>query len=892
MPLTSGMKIGPYEIQSPLGAGGMGEVYRARDTRLGRDVAIKVLPEHLCSDPILKSRFEREARAISVLSHPHICHLYDVGSHSGTDYLVMELLEGESLADRLQKGALPLSKALQVGIEIAEALETAHKNGIVHRDLKPGNVMLTKSGAKLLDFGLAKPALSRAAIASGTAATMTKALTAEGRIIGTFQYMAPEQVQGREADTRTDLFALGAVLYEMVAGRRAFQGKSEISVMSAILEREPEPISAVQPLAPPMLDHVIQRALAKDPDERWQSVADVKAELKWIAAGGGRVSEPTSSKLATLWKQLLPWAVATVLVVVALSWGLGRFLRSSATANRPVERLVVTLAPDGLASDPLPHIALAPDGSRLAYVGNHDGNTMLFVRPLDSFEATPIRGTEGAESPFFSPDGQEVGFFAEGKVKKVSLSGGAPTVIATAAAVRGGSWGPDNTIVFATSITGGLFRVSADGGKVRPLTTPDHKNKEFSHRWPEILPGGKAAIFTIWTGGNFDSARIGLVSLATGEKRVLLEGGYYARYTNSGYVVYSRAGELLAVPFDLDRLEVKGPPVSIFKGVRMNLSFGVAEFSSSNDGTLAYVPGGSEIDYRTLAWVDHKGVRQPLPAPPRGYRAPRISPDGKWVAISIQGDNPGLWIYDLARGTLTRLTSEGVIPFPIWSRDGRRLTFSGSLDDRLNVYRIAADGSGAIERLTTNENAEWPGSWSPVAEILAFTEADPETGYNLMTVDLHGDRHPHAFLQTPANEYGPTFSPDGRWLAYGSDESGRQEIYVRPFPGPGGKWQISTDSGVEPVWSRDGRELFYRNADKMMAAAVETAPTFSASKPRVLFEQHFEKSIFPFEANYDVSPDGKRFLLVVPPAGETSPTQVNVVLNWSDELRRLMHADK
>jgi serine/threonine-protein kinase len=324
----------------------------------------------------------------------------------------------------------------------------------------------------------------------------------------------------------------------------------------------------------------------------------------------------------------------------------------------------------------------------------------------------------------------------------------------------------------------------------------------------------------------------------------------------------------------------------------MNLSFGVAEFSSSSDGTLAYVPGGSEIDYRTLAWVDHKGVRQPLPAPPRGYRAPRISPDGKRVAISIQGDNPGLWIYDLGRGTLTRLTSEGVIPFPIWSRDGRRLTFSGSLDDRLNVYRMAADGSGAIERLTTNENAQWPGSWSPVAEILAFTEADPETGYNLMTVDLHGDRQPHVFLQTPANEYGPTFSPDGRWLAYGSDESGRQEIYVRPFPGPGGKWQISTDSGVEPVWSRDGRELFYRNADKMMAAAVETTPTFSASKPRVLFEQHFEKSIFPFEANYDVSPDGKRFLLVVPPAGESAPTQVNFVLNWSDELRRLMHEQK
>jgi serine/threonine-protein kinase len=891
MPLTSGTKLGPYEIQSPLGAGGMGEVYRARDTRLGRDVAIKVLPEHLRGDPDLKSRFEREARAISALSHPHICHLYDVGSQAGTDYLVMELLQGESLADRLQKGALPLIKALQIGIEIAEALETAHKNGIVHRDLKPGNVMLTKSGAKLLDFGLARPTFSRAAMASGAAATMTRALTGEGKIIGTFQYMAPEQVQGHEADARTDLFALGAVLYEMVTGRRAFQGKSEISVMSAILEKEPEPISAVLPLAPPALDHAIQRALAKDPDERWQSVADLKAELKWISAGSGQMSRAIPSGLAMQWKRFVPWAAATVLVVVALSWSFSRLFPAGTPANRPVTRLIVTLAPEGLGSDALPHIALAPDGSHLVYVANHQGNTMLYSRSLDSFDSTPMLGTEGAESPFFSPDGQTVGFFAEGKMKKVSISGGAPTVIAIAAAVRGGSWGPDGTIVFAHSITGGLFHVSADGGAVKPLTVLDRKNKEFSHRWPEILPGGKAVLFTIWTGASFDSARIGLVSLATGEKRVLVEGGYCARYV-PGYLVYTRASELLAVPFDLDRLEVRGRPVSILKGVMTNLSFGTAEFSSSNDGTLAYVPGGSQVGDRTLAWVDSKGVRQPLPAPPGGYLAPRISPDGKRVAISILGSNPGMWVYDLARGTLTRLTSEGVIPFPIWSRDRSQLTFSGSLDDRLNVYRMAADGSGAVERLTTNENAQWPGSWSPVGEVLAFTEAAPETGYNLMTVDLDGDRQPHAFLKTPANEYGPKFSPDGHWLAYGSDESGRQEIYVRPFPGPGGKWQISTEGGGEPVWSRNGRELFYRNGDKLMAAAVETTPTFVASKPRLMFEQHFEKSIFPFEANYDVSPDGKRFLLVVPSEGESAPAQINVVLNWSEELRRLIRAEK
>jgi serine/threonine-protein kinase len=893
MSLAVGTKLGPYEVVEPLGAGGMGEVYRARDTRLGRDVAIKILPEDLSSDPHLKARLEREARAISGLSHPHICHLYDIGSQGGVDFLVMELLDGESLAQRLQKGPLPLKQALQYGMEIAAALEKAHKSGIIHRDLKPGNVMLTKSGARLLDFGLAKPVEGMAAMAaSGSVATMSRSLTAEGKIVGTFQYMAPEQVQGREADVRSDLFALGAVLYEMITGRRAFRGKSQVSVMSAILETDPEPVSAVQPLSPPALDHVLQRALAKDPEERWQSAIDMQAELKWIAAGGSQMSQPTPSGLVTQWKRLLPWAVASAVVAVALSWSFNRLFPASTPANRPVTRLVVTLAPEGLGTDALPHIALAPDGSQLVYVSSHEGNTLLYVRSIDSFDAAPLSGTEGAESPFFSPDGQTVGFFAEGKMKKVSISGGAPTVIAIAAAVRGGSWGPDGTIVFAHSITGGLFRVSANGGTVKPLTVLDRKNKEFSHRWPEILPGGKAVLFTIWTGGSFDSARIGLVSLATGEKRVLVEGGYYARYVPPGYLVYTRAGELLAVPFDLDRLEVRGRPVSILKGVMTNLSFGTAEFSSSNDGTLAYVPGGSQVGDRTLAWVDRKGVRQPLPAPPGGYFAPRISPDGKRVAISLLGNNQGMWVYDLGRGTLTRLTSEGVIPFPVWSHDGRQLTFSGSLDDRLNVYRMNADGSGTAERLTTNENAQWPGSWSPFGGVLAFTEAAPETGYDLMTINLHGDRQPRVFLQTSSNEYGPNFSPDGHWLAYGSDESGRQEIYVRPFPGPGGKLQISIDGGIEPVWSRNGRELFYRNGNKLMATAVETTPTFAASKTKVLFEQHFEKGVFPFEANYDVSTDGHQFLLVVPSEGESAAAQVNIVLNWSDELRRLMRAQK
>jgi serine/threonine-protein kinase len=570
-------------------------------------------------------------------------------------------------------------------------------------------------------------------------------------------------------------------------------------------------------------------------------------------------------------------------------------MRAPQPPTRPTARLVVTLPPsDRLALGGFtPVVALSPDGTRLVYVANRGGSTQLYVRALDRFEASPIPGTEGAATPFFSPDGQSVGFFAEGKLKKVSLSGGAPLTLSSAPANRGGSWGPDDTIIFTPAATLGLFRVSAAGGTPKPLTVPDRKKGEYGHRWPDILPGGKAVLFTIWTGASFDDARIGVLSLETGERRILAEGGTYARYVPTGHVVYARAGGLLAVPFDLRRLEVTGPPVSILDGVSMNPTFGAAEFSSSTDSSLAYVPGRSRVGERTLLWVDRKGAVQPLPAPPRGYLSPRLSPDGQRLAVAIEGtNNLGLWLYDLARGTLTRLTASLPIPFPIWTPDGKHVTFMSALSGALNLYWMPADGSGGVERLTTSENAQWPGSWSPDGQVLAFSEADPTTGYGIQVLRLEGDRKPRPFLQTPSNEYGPMFSPDGRWLAYGSDESGRQEIYVRPFPGPGGKLQISTEGGVEPVWARNGRELFYRNGDKMMAAAVETKPTFAAAKPKLLFEGHYEAGIFAFEPNYDVSPDGQRFLMIKGSEQESAPTQLNVVLNWSEDLKRLVPTGK
>jgi dipeptidyl aminopeptidase/acylaminoacyl peptidase len=478
-----------------------------------------------------------------------------------------------------------------------------------------------------------------------------------------------------------------------------------------------------------------------------------------------------------------------------------------------------------------------------------------------------------------------VGFFAGGKLKKVYLSGGAPLILCSAPENRGATWGPDDTIIFAPTIPLGLFRVSAAGGTPKPLTIPDRKKGEFSHGWPEMLPGGKAVLFTIGIGAAFDDAQIGVVSLETGERRILVEGGAYARYVPSGHVVYARAGGLLAVPFDLKRLGVSGVPVSVLEGVSMNPYSGAAEFSSSADGSLAYVSGAPRFAERTLLWVDRKGAAEVLPAPPRAYVCPRLSPDGRRLAVGLAGANAGLWLYDLARGTLTRLAETVSFPFPIWTPDGKHVAFDSLLGGSWNLYWMPADGSGAVERLTTSENDQSPGSWSPDGQVLAFQQLDPTTGWDIWVLRLDGDREPRPFLQTPSNESAPMFSPDGRWLAYVSDESGRDEVYVRPFPGPGGKSQISTEGGTEPVWPRDGRELSYRNGDKMMAAAVQTKTGFAAAKPKLLSEGHYETGLYFFSANYDVSPDGQRFLMIKASEQEPTATQINVVLNWFEDLR-------
>ncbi len=907
MALVPGTHLGPYEILSPLGAGGMGEVYRARDTRLDRTVAIKVLPAHLADSPERRQRFEREAKAISALNHPHICALYDIGRQGGVDFLVMEYVEGETLAARLEKGPLPLEHLLRHGVEISDALSKAHRQGVVHRDLKPANIMLTKSGVKLLDFGLAKLQVGEGlhgppgrehpegAPLPTDMPTASKPLTVEGALIGTLQYMAPEQLEGKDADARADIFALGAVLYEMATGKKAFEGKSQASVIAAILQKDPPPITTLQPMIPQIagLERLVKMCLAKDPDDRWETAHDVELELKWILEGGSSVGAIHESPLQKNWVRALPWALAGLILVAIIAgiavWNL------KPTPPRPVSRFVITLPPgDRLAGLDQPTVALSPDGTHLAYVASRSGGVQqLFLRAMDSLEARPIPGTEGAVNPFFSPDGQWLGFFAGGKLKKVSLSGGAAQTLGDAATPRGASWGSQGMIAFAPTTAGALRQVSDAGGATQPLTRPE--KGEVSHFWPEFLSGGKAVVFAAGSSSaNWTNAQVAVQSVGTGERRDLIQGGTQPRYAPSGHLVYAQGGSLMAVPFDLERLAVTSTAVPVVESVLQSPSSGAAQYSFSATGSLVYVSGGVQSAQRKLVWVSRSGSEQPLAAPARAYRGPRLSPDGRRVAVAIEEQETQVWVYDLTRETPTRLTFEGNANFTsLWTPDGKRIAFQSNKEGSANLFWQLADGSGGLERLTTSDYIHAPMSWSPDGQLLAFIEIAPTTGYDIWVLRL-GDpstplgagRKAQVFLRTPFNESAPRFSPDGRWLAYISDESGRYEVYVQPYPGPAGKWLVSTEGGTEPVWNPNGRELFFRSGDKMMAVEITTQPAFSAGKPKVLFEGKYLPTPATFP-NYDATADGIRFLMVKASEQEAAaPTQINVVLNWFEELKR------
>lgn len=907
MPLASGAKLGPYEIQSPLGAGGMGEVYLARDTRLDRTVAIKILASHLSSSPELKQRMEREARAISSLNHPHICHLYDIGSQDGTDYLVMEFLEGETLGERLRRGALPLSDVLKIGIAVAEALTVAHRQGIVHRDLKPGNIMLTRSGAMLMDFGLAKSAHSGVAGAATSAPLLSAArtlsdaspmspLTSVGAIVGTIQYMSPEQVEGKEIDGRSDIFSFGAVLYEVVTGKRAFEGKSQLSVASSILEKEPEPISTLKPMSPPVLDRTIRKCLAKHPDERWQSASDLATQLSWIAdaSATGTAGAARGAGRSANWAHF-GWLLSGLLALLLI----GVFARIAShrikTAG-PVMRFSIPL-PEGDALGGTwywyPNVAISDDGSQIAYVTHHGGNSQIYLRRIG--EATPraVPGTERADMPFFSPDGQWLGIYSGGRIKKVPLAGG-PTVTIAETAFKGGTWGADDAIYFGNGA--GLMKVAASGGTPQKVTTLDLKRGETDQVYPEMLPGGKALLFTVrnMQQPSFDEADIGVVKLATGERKILVKQGTDAHYVASGHLVFMRAGVLMAVPFDADKLEIKGSPVPVVEKVLENPRIGAGQYAASKNGLLVYIPGGVTYGEHEMVFVDKTGNTKPLTSNKRPYEDFTISPDGKYLAITIEGPVTNTWIHDIARDTETRFNFGIENRDPTWTPDGKRIAYSGYKDGKYAILWKPLDGSALEEPLLLKDNSVDAWFFSPDGGTLLYADWQFEGALNIGVLPLQDRQHAKTIFPAKYNVEWAILSPDGKWIAYDSDESGRPEVYVAPYPSLEPRERISTDGGLHPLWAPDGRDLYYRmgttaeemeqrflgQKSRVMAVSIETKPTLKVGQPRMLFEGPY------FESGHDIAitPDGKGFILIRE-NDTTGPKEIEVVVNWPEELK-------
>jgi eukaryotic-like serine/threonine-protein kinase len=893
MAILPGKTVGPYQILSAIGAGGMGEVYKARDTRLDRTVAIKVLSAHLADRVDLRERFDREARTIAGLNHPHICTLFDIGHQDGTDYLVMEYLEGETLAERLKKGPLPMEQVLQYAIEISDALDKAHRKGVTHRDLKPGNIVLTKSGSKLLDFGLAKLRQDSSSAAPFTElVTLKGGETAEGTILGTLQYMAPEQVEGRQVDARTDIFAFGAVVYEMATGKKAFEGRSQASLIAKILETDPAPISSLLPMTPPALDRLVKKCMAKEPEKRWQAASDVCDELKWIVeqGQGSQVATRASGGMGKRGiRERLGWLVAiAILVAVALSIAVFYFRRPSAE----VRAVHFTVAPPEKHTFPMlgntpSFLSVSPDGSKLAFVAvDPGGHSMLWIRDLDSQSAQPLPGTDGAFMPFWSPDSRFIAFSDTSSLKKLAVAGGSAQTLTASPANGGGTWNRDGVILFTTGNFGTpILRVPSAGGAAVPVTPLGASQTEFGHVWPTFLPDGKHFLYLARDPSPEKSA-IYVGSLDSKDSKLLLNINSMALYSPPGYLLFVRAGTLLAQPFDADRLEFKGDAIPIAEGVQSNLNNGRAAVAVSENGVLAHriVPAVGQI---RLVWVDRKGAEQPLAAPDHAYRNPRISPDGQHVAVTIDELGSQEWVLDIARGTLTRLTFEGSYNGgAAWTPDGKRITFGSDRAGARNLFWQLADGSGGVERLMTNEHTQVASSWSSDGQTVAFEQTGPGTGFDIWVFRL-GDPKAEPFLQTRFNEIAPRFSPDGRWLAYASDESGRYEIYVQPYPGPGGKWQISTEGGTEPVWARNG-DLFYRNGDKMMVVETTTRTSFSAGNPKLLFEGRY--ATYQSLPDYDVTPDGQRFLFLK--AGEEARSEISVVLNWASDLKQKVPTGK
>ncbi len=893
-----GADLGPYRVGEKIGAGGMGEVYKARDARLEREVALKILPAYMMGDMERRARFIREARAASRLNHPNTVTVYDIGEQNGRVFIAMEYIDGKGLDALIPAAGLPVVDVLKYAIPIAAALAKAHASGIVHRDLKPGNVMIAKDGTvKVLDFGLAK--LIEEPAQDGGASQLQ---TQPGMFMGTPAFMSPEQAEGKPVDARSDIFSFGAVLYHMTTGKCAFNGDSMRAVLAAVLHKDPEPLEAS---VPSDLQKIILRALKKDPERRFQTMADVRVCLEEVREQSATGQSPSIEFPAppippphVSRRPALLWMIATLAVTLIVTAGL--LWRASRPIEHPLIRFDVDLGPDAIVGPNIP-AAISGDGTRLAYLARGaDGKTQLATRLLDQSQPTLLADTENASDPFFSPDGQWIGFFADGMMKKIPVRGGSIITLCAAAFSRGVSWGLDGNIIGTISTTGGMVRVPDSGGTPQPLPKANETG-EIAHRWPQVLPRGEAVLFTAAiTPGNYEDALINVMSLKTGQQKTVIRGGYFGRYLPSGHLVYIHEGTLFAVPFDTARLEVRGSPTPLLDDVGGNTTSGSGRFDFSTTGTFFFTSGYRPAVQYSVAWLDAAGTVEPLLAGPGSYLTPRLSPDGKLLALSGVPAAPNdLWLYDLQRAVLTRLTFTGQAHrYPVWTPDGKYIVFSAQSASGGGMWWMRADRAGQAKPLLQSKNVLWPASFSPDGRRLAFVQRTLETGFDIWTLPLDVSDpdnptpgQPEPFLRTAADELAPAFSPDGHWIAYSSSEAGATQVYVRPFPGPGGIWQISTGSGTLPIWSPNGRELFYESRDNQIMA-TDYAPqgaSFNVGRPRVWSSRPLWSTMF--SPNLALSPDGKRFVIfpgqgpnIRPP--QSAPAHLTVLLNFFDEVRR------
>lgn len=887
----AGTTLAHYRVEEQIGAGGMGIVYRAVDTTLKRSVALKLLPDKCAKDPESRARFEREARLLAALNHPHIASIYGFETIESRCFLVLEYVPGETLAEHIARKPLAIPDALRIGLQLAAALESAHRHGIVHRDLKPANVKITPDGTvKVLDFGLAKTFASVAADAAETA-TLAMADTIPGVVLGTAAYMSPEQARGQPIDKRTDIWAFGCVLFEMLTGRRAFDGATVSDCVAAVLGQEPD-WTALPSTMPAALMKVLRRCLQKDINKRLQDIGDVRIEMEEALTGS---SEPAVPATGSKRRSGLIAAAGVALggaIVAAVLLGVTR-----QRALLPVTKFSIALPAGEVVNPSGLSVRVSQDGSRLAWVSaDGAGRSRIYSRGIDQFDGTALDNTAGGASPSFSPDSKWISFThsATRTIRKIAISGGAAVTVAPFETTSVINWtGPDE-LMGSVQYPGAIVRITASNGAQQAVTRLDTGKDEKVHARPVLLPGGKALVYVVGGGGmdTWDDARIVAHVLATGERKVIIEGGMGPSYSATGHLLYAREGKLLAVPFDADRLEVTGAPVPVIDGVFMCVNTGSAHYSLGGNGTLAYAPGIVLGGRRELVWVDRNGKEEPIPVPARAFLHPRLSPDDKNLAVEVEGPVHDFWTYDFGRGLMSKVTTEGSSHWPVWTPDGSRLSYRRWLDGYFSMWWLPADRSSAPQRLTDIGRMQSPASWSPDGRVVAFTQVNSGTGPDVFVMDV-GERHPRPFTQTRFAEGAPRFSPDGRWIAYTSNESGRNEIYVQQYPGPGAKIQISSGGGTDALWRRKGGELYYRDGDKMMFVRVSLSGALNPSKPEILWTAKYAHGMGSAcgppgttSSNYDATADGSRFLMIK--HEEVAPPRINVIVNWTEELKRAL----